>query len=84
MRERLRRWPGALLAAPLATAAAPARAHHGSASVSIIGVDGPGAGLETTTPLPLGQGRVLVLGDADPFAPDMQTGSRGPMFATRI
>jgi hypothetical protein len=39
----------------------PARAHHGSASVSFIGAEGPGAALETATALPLGQGTALAL-----------------------
>jgi hypothetical protein len=34
-------------------AAAPARAHHGVAGVGIAGAEGPGAGLETTSALPL-------------------------------
>jgi hypothetical protein len=43
------------LAAAIAAllAAAPARAHHGVAGVGIAGAEGPGAGLETTSALPL-------------------------------
>ncbi|HET9552216.1 MAG TPA: hypothetical protein VFP50_04555 [Anaeromyxobacteraceae bacterium] len=44
-----------------ALAAAPAWAHHGSAAVSAIGAEGPGAALETTSPLPLGEGTVFAL-----------------------
>lgn len=53
----------ASLAAALAVAAVagPARAHHGSAAVSAIGTEGPGVTLETTSPLPLGEGTVLAL-----------------------
>ena len=36
--------------------ATPVRAHHGVAAVSIAGPEGPGAGLETTSALPLPQG----------------------------
>jgi hypothetical protein len=49
------------LLALLAAAAAPARAHHGTAAVGAIGAEGPGAGLETSSPLPLGQGTVFAL-----------------------
>jgi len=45
----------------LAAAAAPALAHHGTAAVSSIGAEGPGAALDTTSPLPLGQGTILAL-----------------------
>jgi hypothetical protein len=48
-----------LAAIALALAALPARAHHGSASVSAIGIEGPGAAIDTTSPLPLGRGTVL-------------------------
>ncbi len=43
-----------LLAAAAGLALAlPARAHHGVAAVSVAGPEGPGAALETTSPLPL-------------------------------
>jgi hypothetical protein len=58
MIARLDRLAAALLVAALA---APALAHHGTAAVSAIGTEGPGAALETTSPLPLGQGTGLVL-----------------------
>lgn len=49
-------------AAALSLAVAlPALAHHGSAAVGAIGVDAPGAALETTSPFPLGKGTVLAL-----------------------
>lgn len=53
----------------LALAAAPALAHHGTAAVSAIGAEGPGAALDTTSPLPLGQGTLFVLakGEYVPF-----------------
>jgi len=44
------------VASLVALAAFPARAHHGTAAVSAIGIEGPGAALDTTSPLPLGQG----------------------------
>jgi hypothetical protein len=51
------------IAIPLALLAfaAPARAHHGTAAVSAIGTEGPGAALDTTSPLPLGQGTAFTL-----------------------
>jgi len=51
------------LAAALALAllATPALAHHGTAAVSAIGAEGPGAALDTTSPLPLGAGTFFVL-----------------------
>jgi hypothetical protein len=45
--------------------AAPARAHHGTAAVSAIGAEGPGAALDTTSPLPLGQGTAFVLAKSE-------------------
>jgi len=38
----------------LSALAAPALAHHGTAAVGAIGAEGPGAALDTTSPLPLG------------------------------
>ena len=48
----MRRASAALAAAAVAVAA-PARAHHGVAAVSLAGPEGPGAALETTSALPL-------------------------------
>ena len=45
----------------LAALAGSARAHHGSAAVSFIGAEGPGAAIDTTTALPLGEGTALAL-----------------------
>lgn len=54
------------LAALLTVAvASPALAHHGSASVSAIGAEGPGAALDTTSPLPLGDGTFFALGKTE-------------------
>jgi hypothetical protein len=54
--------PARLAAALLVVAAAaPALAHHGTAAVSAIGAEGPGAALDTTSPLPLGQGTAFAL-----------------------
>jgi hypothetical protein len=41
--------------------ASPARAHHGSASVSFLGAEGPGAAIDTATALPLGEGTAFAL-----------------------
>jgi hypothetical protein len=60
-------------AVPLALAAAPALAHHGTAAVSAIGAEGPGAALDTTTPLPLGEGTTLALGKSE-YVPYEQRG----------
>lgn len=46
-------------------AASPAVAHHGTAAVSAIGAEGPGAALDTTSPLPLGQGTLFTLGKTE-------------------
>jgi hypothetical protein len=48
--------------AVLALLALPARAHHGVAAVGLGGADGPGAALETSSPLTLPQGTLLLLG----------------------
>lgn len=39
----------------------PALAHHGTASVGGLGIEGPGAALDTASPLPLGQGTAFAL-----------------------
>lgn len=52
------------LAAALAFAA-PARAHHGVAAVGAAGPEGPGAALETTSPLPLPQGMLFTMAKAE-------------------
>jgi hypothetical protein len=58
---RRSRWASALVAAWACAAATPARAHHGSASASFIGVEGPGAALDTSTALPLGERTFVAL-----------------------
>lgn len=50
-----------LAALLLAAAALPAGAHHGTAAVGAIGAEGPGAALDTTSPLPLGKGTRFAL-----------------------
>lgn len=45
----------------LAAAPGMARAHHGVAAVSVAGPEGPGAALETTSPLPLPQGTLFAM-----------------------
>ncbi len=52
---------GLATALALAVPPAPALAHHGTAAVSAIGAEGPGAALDTTSPLPLGQGTLFAL-----------------------
>lgn len=58
MSARLARAAAALL---LAAAAPAALAHHGTAAVGAIGLEGPGAALDTTSALPLGPGTLLGL-----------------------
>jgi hypothetical protein len=55
----------ALALSGAAAAGAPARAHHGTAAVSAIGAEGPGAALETTSPLPLGPGTLFALAKSE-------------------
>jgi hypothetical protein len=50
----------ALFSATLALAG-PARAHHGVAGISVAGPEGPGAAIETTSPLPLPQGTLFTM-----------------------
>jgi hypothetical protein len=61
----------ALLALGAAGLPAAAHAHHGSASASFIGAEGPGAGLDTATALPLGQGTFVALAKTE-YAPFQQ------------
>ena len=51
--------PAAVAALAALAVATPARAHHGVAAVSVAGPEGPGAAMETTSPLPLPQGMVF-------------------------
>lgn len=55
----------ALAAAFALLCAAPARAHHGVASASFAGAEGPGAALETTSAMPLPERTVLVLAKSE-------------------
>jgi len=64
-----------LLAVIAALAAAPARAHHGTASVGGLGVEGPGAALDTASPLPLGQGTAFALLKSERAAFQQRDGS---------
>lgn len=41
--------------------AGPARAHHGIAAISVTGPEGPGAAIETTSPLPLPEGMLFTM-----------------------
>jgi hypothetical protein len=59
----------ALLA--LALTASPALAHHGTAAVGALGVEGPGVALDTTSPFPLGQGTLFLLAKTE-YADFMQ------------
>jgi hypothetical protein len=49
------------LALAAATGATPAWAHHGTAAVGALGAEGPGAALDTASPLPLGPGTFFAL-----------------------
>ena len=51
--------------------ALPARAHHGGAAVGMSGPEGPGAAIETSSPLPLPQGTLFLMVKAEyaPFQP---------------
>jgi hypothetical protein len=53
-----------------------ARAHHGVAAVSVGGPEGPGAALETTSPLPLPQGTLFTMAKSE-YVPFMRLSS-GP------
>lgn len=46
-------------------AAAPARAHHGVAAVGVAGPEGPGAAMETTSPLPLPEGVLFAMAKSE-------------------
>lgn len=50
-----------LLAAALTFSPALALAHHGTAAVSVVSAEGPSAALDTTSPLPLGEGTAFAL-----------------------
>ncbi len=54
----------ALLLAGLVSAG-PARAHHGVAAVGLGGPEGPGAALETTSPLPLPEGTLFAMAKSE-------------------
>ncbi|OFX19413.1 MAG: hypothetical protein A2V77_04155 [Anaeromyxobacter sp. RBG_16_69_14] len=56
-----------LAATALAALAGPGlvRAHHGTAAVSVAGPEGPGAALETTSPLPLPKGTLFTMMKAE-------------------
>jgi hypothetical protein len=53
------------LALAAASIAAPARGHHGVAAVGVAGPEGPGAAMETTSPLPLPEGMLFTLAKAE-------------------
>jgi hypothetical protein len=57
----IRRLPSSTVALLLLAAAPPALAHHGTASVGALGVEGPGSAIDTTSPMPLGQGTLFAL-----------------------
>ena len=66
----------ALASATLALAG-PARAHHGVAGISVAGPEGPGAAIETTSPLPLPQGTLFTLVKTE-FVPFQRYGFAEP------
>jgi hypothetical protein len=49
------------LAVSILLTAALASAHHGSVAVGVVGAEGPGVALDTTSPLPLGRGTAFAL-----------------------
>lgn len=51
--------------------ALPARAHHGGAAVGMSGPEGPGAAIETTSPIPLPQGALFLMVKSE-YAPFRQ------------
>jgi hypothetical protein len=53
------------LAAAALALATPARAHHGVAAVGVAGPEGPGASMETTSPLPLPQGLLFAMAKSE-------------------
>ncbi len=57
--------------------ASPARAHHGVAAVSVAGPEGPGAAMETTSPLPLPQGMLFTMAKTE-YVPFQQYGFANP------
>jgi hypothetical protein len=61
----VRSLPLHLVAALALVSAAPARAHHGVAAVGVAGPEGPGAALETTSPLPLPQGTLFTIAKSE-------------------
>jgi hypothetical protein len=57
--------------------AEPARAHHGVAAVGAAGPEGPGAALETPSPLPLAQGTLFLMAKTE-YVPYRQRGFAEP------
>jgi hypothetical protein len=61
----------ALVALVSSSLAVPALAHHGTASVGALAVEGPGSAIDTTSPMPLGQGTLFALVKSE-FVPFQQ------------
>lgn len=53
--------PRMLLAAAALAAPWPARAHHGGVGLGVAGPEGPGAAIETSSPIPLPQGALFLM-----------------------
>lgn len=53
--------PRILLAASALAAAVPARAHHGGVGLGVAGPEGPGAAIETSSPMPLPRGVLFLM-----------------------
>jgi hypothetical protein len=78
-----------VVAAAILTVGGAARAHHGVAAVGVAGPEGPGAAIETTSPLPLPQGTLFTMAKTEyvPFqtyafsAPDNKSYSSFNMVA---
>ena len=61
-----------------------ARAHHGVAAVGVAGPEGPGAAIETTSPLPLPQGTLFTLAKTEyvPFQPSASAEPHGKSYSS--
>ena len=57
--------PAIALAVTALALPAAGRAHHGVAAVSVAGPEGPGAAMETTSPLPLPQGTLFAMAKSE-------------------
>ncbi len=73
----MRRVSLAALASAALALAGSARAHHGVAAVSVAGPEGPGAAIETTSPLPLPEGTLFTMAKTE-YVPFQRSGFADP------